>query len=77
MTKWKKGQIGYYRGAMQGNGSGPVIQAIVRHVHRDGTVTVEAQWRVGNEGQGGCYLGYKYRFNADRLFAVKPLSNTH
>jgi hypothetical protein len=37
--EWKKGQVGYYR-AMQGNG--PVVRAIVRRVHRDGTVTVES-----------------------------------
>jgi hypothetical protein len=68
--EWKKGQVGYYRD-MQGNG--PVVRAIVRRVHRDGTVTVEAQWSVENEGRFGCYLGYKYRFDAEHLFAVKPL----
>lgn len=47
---------------------GSAIRARVTRVHRDGTVTVEAQFYLdanGKEVPG--YLGFKYRVPADML----------
>lgn len=44
------------------------VSAIVRHVHRDGTVTVEARHILDDNGEPeGGYLGYTYRFPKELL----------
>lgn len=49
---------------------GRTISAIVRAVHRDGTVTVEARHELDQSGNiRGCYLGYRYRYEANDLTA--------
>lgn len=37
------------------------IRAIVRTVHRDGDVTVEATHELRGGKPHGCYMGYRYR----------------
>lgn len=50
----------------------PVIEARVRRVHRDGTVSIEATFcRDDKTGERvGCYLGLKQRVSADVLTAA-------
>lgn len=45
-----------------------VVEAIVRAVHGDGTVTVEARFCRDKQGdRSGGYLGYRYRYSARTL----------
>lgn len=51
------------------------IRAIVRRVHRDGTVTVEARHVLDRKGRAvGGYIGFRYRVRARdlRLVAATP-----
>lgn len=44
------------------------ISAIVRRVHRDGTVTVEARFVLDKDGNAtGGYLNHRYRISAKLL----------
>jgi hypothetical protein len=68
--EWKKGRIGYYHAMF---GHGPVIEARVLRCHRDGTVTVQALWRLDADGnQTGLFVGYKYRLEARHLSTSQP-----
>lgn len=63
----KKGDFVTYRCAADGQ-----VRAIVRTVHRDGSVTVEARHHLNREGNpDGGYLGYKYRL-AQSILTVAP-----
>lgn len=58
MTKLEKHQFVTYRAW----GTGSEISAIIKCMHRDGTVTVEAQHFLNADGEiTGAYLGYRYR----------------
>jgi hypothetical protein len=50
------------------------IQATVRTVHRDGSVTVEARHVLRSDGKPhGAYLGYRYRMDpADLALEIAP-----
>lgn len=44
------------------------VRAIVRTMHRDGTVTIEARHVLDKNGKPeGGYLGYRYRVGANLL----------
>jgi hypothetical protein len=46
------------------------VRAKVRRLHRDGSVTVEAQWCLddnGNDDTRAGFLGYKYRIDPSHL----------
>ncbi len=43
------------------------VSAIVRTVHRDGSVTVEARHQLKDGEPVGPYLGYKYRMDSSKL----------
>ncbi|WP_050400384.1 hypothetical protein [Bradyrhizobium embrapense] len=52
--------------------AGVTVTAIVRTAHRDGTATVEARHMLDSAGNiRGCYLGYRYRFDASDLTRVE------
>lgn len=51
----RKGQFVTYKVRKQ------TVRAVVRVVHRNGEVTVEARHVLRNGEPYGCYLGYRYR----------------
>lgn len=44
-----------------------LIEAIVRTMHRDGSVTVEARHELREGKPYGCYMGYRYRMTRSDL----------
>ncbi|TPM39615.1 hypothetical protein [Mesorhizobium sp. B2-3-4] len=68
-TKLKKGDTVFYRT------NGCVFRARVERLHRDGTVTIETLFSVGEDGADlhGFY-GYKYRTGADRFHTTAALA---
>ena len=62
---------GFFRGEIVTyEANGLLIEAIVRTLHRDGSVTVEARWVLPARRQGGGYLGYRYRMKTSDLVST-------
>ncbi|HEV2570967.1 MAG TPA: hypothetical protein VGU72_04455 [Beijerinckiaceae bacterium] len=64
VEKIKRGAIGTYRTDV-----GTVISGIVRSIHRDDTITVEARFEIVKGQRNGCYIGHRYRMPVSR-FAI-------
>lgn len=67
MTPFKKGTCVEYDADQ---GRGPTVLAIIEHMHRDGSCTVEAQHTLRDGKRHGAYLGFKYRIHSRDLRAA-------
>ncbi len=48
------------------------VNAIVRSVHRDGSVTVEARFMLDEKGEReGGYVGHKYRLYQNDVYPIE------
>ena len=59
----KRGDLVTYRAITM------TFSAIVRHVHRDGSITVEALHELRNGTPIGCYIGERVRLEAKEVWA--------